>query len=288
MAPIIDTIQNSFRTGSMLMKLIYINIGVFIVLRVVSLVILLSGGNPEGWLTIVEFPSHPELWLLKPWTIITYMFAQYGILHILFNMVWLYWFGKIFLFTETPKQMLALYIYGGLAGALMFMGSYNMLPYFAYKTGWLIGSSASVIAIVTATAVRHPDYRISLLFLGDVALKWIAIVTVGVSVLSIPDGNAGGHIAHIGGAIIGIIYGVMLNKGTDITRPFNDIVDKIVTFFKQVSMPRQKNDNKSHVSSQFNDQDVLDGILDKIKKSGYASLTADEKKRLFDVSKRIK
>ncbi|MBQ9077859.1 MAG: rhomboid family intramembrane serine protease [Muribaculaceae bacterium] len=292
MAHIFNNLQSRFRTGTMPVKLIYVNIGVFIVLRAVALVILLGGGNPDSWLHIVEIPSHPALLLTRPWTVITYMFSQYGILHLLFNMVWLYWFGRIFLFTGTPKQMLALYLYGGIAGALLFMTAYNTLPYFNGNESWLIGSSASVIAIVTATAVRHPDYKVGLLFLGEVALKWIAIVTIGISVLSIPDGNAGGNIAHVGGAIIGAIYGMMLNNGTDITRPLNNMLDSAANAWKRITTPRTSGRNSSNSrqapENRENDQEILDRILDKIKKSGYTSLTADEKKTLFDVSKRIK
>lgn len=293
MAAIIDSLRTGFRSGSMLIKLIYINVGVFVVLRLTALVLLLCGGNPDSWLHMVEVPSQPSMLLYRPWTIFTYMFAQYDILHILFNMVWLYWFGKIFMFTGTPKQMLALYIYGGVAGALLFFGAYNVFPYFSGSVSWLIGSSAAVIAIVTATAVRHPDYSISLLFLGEIRLKWIAIITIGISILSIPDGNAGGNIAHIGGAITGAIYGLMLNKGTDITRPFNNFIDNCATLFKHRTAPRRKAAGRQRQGRQTtdirtDDQEILDSILDKIKKSGYASLTSEEKRILFDVSKRIK
>lgn len=289
MGDFFNTIRLRYNAGSMLMKLIYINIGVFLLLRIVALVILLSGGNTDSWLHLFEVPSSPALLLLKPWTIFTYMFAQYGILHLLFNMAWLYWFGKIFLFTGTPKQMLALYLYGGIAGALLFIAAYNTLPYFHGSASWMIGSSASVIAIVTATAIQHPNYRIGLLLLGEIPLKWIAIATIGISILSIPDGNAGGNIAHIGGAIIGAIYGMMLNQGTDITRPLNNAIDHIANILKGTYIKqRNRQTQKQSATPQPNDTDILDSILDKIKKSGYSSLSAEEKKRLFDVSKRIK
>lgn len=288
MGDFFNTIRFRFNSGSMLMKLIYINIGVFLLLRVVALAILLSGGDTDSWLHQFEVPSHPSLLLMKPWTIFTYMFAQYGILHLLFNMVWLYWFGKIFLFTGTPKQMLALYLYGGIAGAVLFIAAYNTLPYFHGSVSWMIGASASVIAIVTATAIHHPDYRIGLLLLGEIPLKWIAIATIGISVLSIPDGNAGGNIAHIGGAIIGAIYGVMLNRGTDITRPLNNAIDNIVNFVKHAISKRQKANTEKRDNTRSNDTETLDSILDKIKKSGYTSLSAEEKRKLFEVSKRIK
>lgn len=218
-------------------------------------------------------------------------------------MLWLYWFGTVFLLTENAKQLVALYFYGGIAGALAFIGAYNTFPYFAYTNGWLIGASASVIAIVVATAMRHPDYKMHLLFFGAVSLKWIAIATIAIDFLSINGSNAGGHIAHLGGAAIGLIYSIMLNKGTDITRPFNRAIDNLVSAWESVKssfkkQPKAKkynhnskneyHSNSQQNSSTTNDREILDNILDKIKKSGYASLSDDEKKRLFDVSRRIK
>ncbi len=282
------------------MKLIYINIGVFLVLRIAAIVCAFGGFPIENILHWVEVPSSTSELLLRPWTLITYMFAQFDVFHILFNMLWLYWFGSVFLLTENAKQMVALYFYGGVCGALAFIAAYNTLPPFVHSDGWLIGASASVLAIVVATAMRHPDYKMALLFIGQVSLKWIAIVTIAIDFLSIDGSNAGGHIAHIGGAVIGFIYGVMLNKGVDITRPLNNSLDWIVNVWNRITAPRPKSPkaqayrgpkDSTHEKSQpratEQDQESLNIILDKIKKSGYASLTAEEKKRLFDVSRNI-
>lgn len=162
----------------MLVRLIYINVAFFALLHIATLVLTFTDIKPEYALTWIELPSSPDLFITQPWTIITYMFAQYDLLHILFNMLWLYWFGTIFLLTDTSKRMLALYIYGGICGGALFMAVYNLVPAYNYTLAWLIGSSASVIAIVTATAVMHPDYKVGLLFFGPVALKWIAIITI--------------------------------------------------------------------------------------------------------------
>ena len=152
--------------------------------------------------------------------------------------------------------------------------------------------------------MRHPDYKMHLIFFGAVSLKWIAIVTIAIDFLSINGSNAGGHIAHLGGAVIGLLYSYMLNKGTDITRPFNSSIDSLVSIWKGVKssstkQPKAKKYNHNSSSQQSynaqqqsastpNDREILDNILDKIKKSGYSSLSDDEKKRLFDVSKRVK
>lgn len=288
----------------MLIKLIFINIGVFLALRIGAIICTFGGFNVDtSLLHWIELSSSAADLLIRPWTLMTYMFAQFDIFHILFNMLWLYWFGTVFLLTENAKQLVALYFYGGICGALAFIGAYNTFPTFAYTEGWLIGASASVIAIVVATAMRHPDYKMHLIFFGAVSLKWIAVVTIAIDFLSINGSNAGGHIAHLGGAVIGLLYGYMLNKGTDITRPFNSAIDSLVSIWKGLKSPSakqpkakryntnstsQQSYNSQQTASTPNDREILDKILDKIKKSGYASLSDEEKKRLFDVSKRVK
>ncbi|MEG2820563.1 MAG: rhomboid family intramembrane serine protease, partial [Muribaculaceae bacterium] len=221
------------------------------------------------------------------------------ILHILFNMLWLYWFGSIFMSYFTQKQLLGLYLLGGFGGAILYILAYNIFPYFApaINDSYMLGASASVIAIVVATAMRAPDYKIGLLFLGAVSLKWIAIFTISIDILSVDSANAGGHIAHIGGALIGVLYAISFKKGVDITNWINKICDKIVLLFTRPSKYQFSNKNKNKYtysapkSNNENtmtsaDMDAMNIILDKIKKSGYSSLSADEKKKLFDVSKK--
>ena len=220
-----------------------------------------------------------ELLARAPWTVLTYMFAQYDVLHILFNMLWLYWFGTIMLYRCTPAQMLTLYLYGGLGGALLFLAAYNLLPLFAGSTGMLIGSSASVMAIVTATAILMPDFGMRLLFIGDVKLKWIALATVALVLLGVSGANAGGEIAHVGGIIVGCVFGMMLKRGTDITRPVRRLFDR---------RPARRPGPRPAPTIGDDDRRDLDAILDKIKRSGYSALTPDERRRLFEVSRNIK
>lgn len=294
-----------WRTGSMLIKIIFINVGVFVLLHVIGLILSFTPFRGDGFLHWIELPSAVESFLLQPWSVVTYMFSQYAFFHLLFNMLWLYWFGVIFLFSDTGKRLLALYIYGGVGGALLFMAAYNFMGDY----GWLIGSSASVIAVVMATAIIHPDYKMGILFLGEISLKWIAIVTIAIDLMSVSGANGGGHIAHVGGAIVGAVYAVMLKKGVDITRPFNSLVDGLVNLFSRIIHPRREekarpfdytryhrqstvrpdnhSDNKNTSKSGF-DEDKLNSILEKIKKSGYGALSAEEKRILFDESRRIK
>ena len=285
----------------MLMKLVWINIAVFVLLRITAIVCMFAGtpGFLEEVMRQVQLPSHLSTLATRPWTVITYMFSQYDVLHILFNLLWFYWFGTLFRMVSTPRQMLALYIYGGLGGAVMFLLAYNLIPTFAYTHGWLIGSSASVIAIVTATAILMPDFRMHLLFIGSVSLKWIAIATIGLVLIGVTGSNAGGEFAHIGGVIVGAWYGLMMKRGQDITRPLNRLFDMFVNGWHSITTIRLRNktpessykyQSSSASSPSIDDDDraQLDEILDKIKKSGYAALTPEERKRLFDVSRRMK
>lgn len=307
-----DQMRNGFRRATMLMKLIWINIGVFVLLRVIAIVCML-GGVPDFLSQVmhqVQLPSFLPLLATRPWTVVTYMFSQYDVLHILFNMLWFYWFGILFQMVSTSKQMLALYIYGGLGGAIVFLLAYNLLPAFNFANGWLIGSSASVMAIVTATAILMPDMKMNLLFIGDVSLKWIAIATILLVLIGVTGSNAGGEFAHIGGVLVGVWYGFSMKRGRDITKPFNRIIDTFVDGWSYISSINFKSEktkfaNKSHnpsastsstaadykeSSPKIDEEDriELDEILDKIKKSGYAALTPEERDRLFNVTRRIK
>lgn len=300
MATTIETALKRFASATMLMKIVVINVAVFLVLNIISIVMIFAGEESgrfivEQW---VAMPGNFGRLARHAWTPLSYMFSQIEPLHLIFNMLWLYWFGIVFQLLSTPKRMIGLYLLGGLGGAALYLLAVNSLPYFAGHGGLLIGSSASVIAIVTATAIMAPDYRMNLLFLGAVSLKWIAIVTIGIDLLSVTGSNAGGHIAHLGGAAVGAIFALGLKRGHDITAPLNSLIDAIVNLFRRrpkvrparfrasaaPSAPRPKAPSAASAA----DQAELDKILDKIKKSGYSSLTADERARLFDVSRRIK
>lgn len=279
----------------MLKKVIFINIAVFVVIRLMAVFFELSGIN-FNYLPWVGVPSNFATLITHPWTLITYMFTQYDILHILFNMLWLYWFGVMFLNMFTPKQFFALYIYGGLGGAVLYLLAY--LTLFSAPS-FLIGSSAAVIAIVVATAFRAPEYPVNLLFFGAVKLKWIALVTIFLDIISITSGNAGGHISHLGGAAVGALFAVLYAKGIDITSPLNKFIDNIVSLFSRrpkiyVGRPPKKNSKSSAKKGASNTQsqkqsdiDEMDKILEKIKQSGYTALTDAEKDRLFNISKKI-
>ena len=296
MASIITDLKDKYRRGNLCMQLIYINVAVFVLIWLVEVVLMLFNQSMGGWLSWLELPASFTRFVVQPWSIVTYMFLHAGFLHILFNMLWLYWFGMLFLQFFSAKHLRGLYIMGGICGGLLYMVAYNVFPYFRgmVEHSLLLGASASVLAIVAATAYREPNYRVGLFLFGSVRLKYLALVAIGMDLLFITSENGGGHIAHLGGALAGLWFASALSKGTDITKLINHLCDALASpFFRRVRKPkmrvrygtdRQKDyDYNARKKSQ---SDEIDRILDKLKKSGYESLTGDEKKALFDASKR--
>ncbi|MCK4661901.1 MAG: rhomboid family intramembrane serine protease [Bacteroidales bacterium] len=290
---IFDEIKESFKTGSALTKLIYINLAVFLIIRIVGVFYFLFNVQDIESLPIVEWlavPAGLTNLLLKPWTLFTYMFLHLGFLHILFNVLCLYWFGKIFLEYLSEKQLVGVYILGGLAGAFLYIIAFNGFPVFqpVLQDSYALGASAAVLAIVIAISVYVPDYTIHILFLGQVKLKYIAIFAVSLDILSIASSNAGGHIAHLGGAIFGYLYIQKYKQGKDISVGFNRFLNDILSIFKKkkkikVSYKRPKTDIEYN-EMKVNEQDEINRILDKISKAGYESLSKTEKETLFKIS----
>lgn len=292
MGDIFTNLKQNFKVGDVLTKLIYINVGIFVLIRLVSVFLMLFNINSISFLQYLQFPSSPELFLYRPWTVFTYMFTHFDVLHILFNMLWLYWFGKLFLTYWGERQLGGLYVWGGIAGAVLFMLSYNIFPYFQHlaNDSYLMGASASVMAIVFAVAFYQKDLEVNLLIVGKVKLIYLAIFTFVIDLLAITSSNAGGHLAHIGGALLGIYFAVQIQKGKDLTRPMNRLIDWFVNLGKRkpkmkVSYKRTETDYEYNARKHQEIVD-LDSILDKLKRSGYESLSSDEKKRLFDASRK--
>lgn len=295
--PVIDELKREFRQGSVLIRLIFINIAVFLAINIAALVFwLLNIPANSGCFEEVFFLTYwisvpadlPQL-LMRPWTLITYMFTHEGLMHILFNLLVFYFAGKIFLMYLNEKRLLSTYIFGGLAGALFFILSYNIFPIFNESVDCAIclGASASVMAVMIAIATFVPNLEVSLILFGSVRLKYIAIIYVVVDIISIKSGNAGGHIAHLGGALWGYFYIQQYKRGRDLSFSFNKIVDSISAIFKR---SRMRVEHKKPVSdSEYNKdkakrQKKIDEILDKISKSGYDSLSREEKDFLFKAS----
>jgi membrane associated rhomboid family serine protease len=290
-----DDIKSTFRNGNNLTKLIFINIALFIIITIIGVVGFLIV-NPEiinQTIRLLSVPSSLHTLLLRPWTVITYMFTHKELLHILVNLLWLYWFGKIFLEYLDQKKLVAVYLLGGISGAFMYVISYNIFPAFQEVVGEsvpLLGASASVMAIVVAIAAYVPDYTVHLFLLGRVKIKYIALgIFILTSVMDFSV-NSGGKLAHIGGALFGYIYILSYRQGRDIGKGINKITDYLVTLFKpakklKVTYKRSA-DEYEYNKIKTDHQKEINTILDKISKGGYDSLTKPEKDMLFRESQK--
>ncbi len=292
---IIESIKQTFKQGNALIRLIYINVAIYVIYNIIQIVATLFNINFDISIYLSVPAGFREL-LQKPWTIVTYMFMHANLMHILFNMIALYWFGKLFLISFSEKQLVGLYITGGLFSGFFYILVFNVFPYFNPVIGntVLLGASGSIMAIIVATAVRMPDMQLRLLFIGNIKLKYIAITSVLISFFGITSENAGGEIAHLGGALYGYFFVVSLRQGKDITNWMNKILNFFVDIFSRRSPKLKTSGNKGFrkmSDAEFNINKAqkmadIDKILDKIKTSGYKSLTADEKKRLFEQGKK--
>jgi membrane associated rhomboid family serine protease len=289
-----DNIKNTFRHGTSLTRLIYINIAVFLILSLTAIAGFLLDNPDIASKTFLLFaiPSSFKALLLKPWTLVTYMFTHKDFWHILFNMLWLYWFGRIFLEYLDQRKLVAVYLLGGLSGALVYVLSFNVFPAF---TGVLnksvaIGASASVMAVVIAIAAYVPNYTIQLLLLGKIKIKYMALAIFVLTSFMDFSVNSGGKLAHIGGALFGYLYTINLRHGHDIGKGLNRLIDFFVTLLKprgklKVTYKKTVSDydyNKMKAEHQAR----INAILDKIAKGGYDSLTKEEKDLLFKESQK--
>jgi len=272
------------RSGSKLNLLIGINIVVFLVINIPATIertFFLSNLIQIHTDDYLSLPAYLPKLLSRFWTPLTYMFMHAGWLHILFNMLWLYWFGQIFEEYLGKKRTLGLYLMGGLAGAFFFVASYNIIPAFTHAnaaySGVMVGASASVMAIIVATATLLPNYTISLILIGPVRLKWLALFFVIIDFLGISGLNAGGEMSHLGGALVGYGYISQLQKG-------NDWIGNINKLFKGRPKLKVAAKNTSKNPSALPRQEEVDIILDKISRSGYDSLSKQEKETLFRAS----
>jgi len=316
--------KREFSYGNMVTRLIIVNVAVFVLMGLTSVILFLSVGTE----TPAKFEELHRLFsisddfmfnLTHPWVIFTHMFLHHGFLHILFNMLFLYWFGKIVSDFLGNQRILPLYLMGGLAGALAYFVSAQLgvLPIGSYA----LGASAAVMAIVVAAGVTAPNYFMNLLFIGAVKLKYIVAIIVLLDVFSVAQiaPNTGGSIAHLGGAAFGWLFVILLRQGTDLSIPINGAIDAGSGFFKTLfsgnrnapprkkrkphvayknpnrraqqekrNKPQSRKERSSNNTSKTGDlshQERVDAILDKIKQSGYESLTTEEKEYLFNASK---
>lgn len=285
-----DEIKESFREGSALTRLIYINLGVFLIIRLVNVFYFLAGVE-FPFLDWLALPANIDILASRPWTLITYMFLHFEFLHILFNLLWLYWMGQIFMLYFDKGKLVATYLLGGITGGLFYILGYNYFGVFSdtILNSRLLGASASVIAIVTALAMRAPNHSIQLMFIGAVKMKYIALISVILYVIGISSTNAGGNLAHLGGAFWGMIYVLQLRKGFDPAKGVMWLMNGIKKLFTpqpKVKVIYRKPVNDIEYNKMKNqDQQRMNEILEKISKSGYGSLSKEEKEVLFRMGK---
>ena len=268
---IFEKIKKEFKYANYLNKIIYLNIFVFLLVNILS---VLAGLFLIDIVSLTEklmLPSETSEIIKQPWSLITYMFLHENFIHLLFNMLWLHFGGNLFLQYLNEKQLVNIYVLGGLFGGLLFVIAFNYLPALVpfNQNAKALGASASVLAIFFAISTKIPNYQIHLPFLGYVKLKYLAFFFIILDFLSIPKGNAGGHIAHIGGAIFGYIYIKQIQNKKGFI--FND-------WMKNFKKPNQKKVKK--------ETSEVDTVLEKISKSGYNSLNEKEKELLFKSSKK--
>jgi membrane associated rhomboid family serine protease len=285
-----DNIRTHIRLSDTLQRLILINVVFFFLVRIVnalSELFMHPVFSFEDVSYYTAIPANLDSLVRRPWTILTYMFFHWDILHILFNMLWLYWMGRIFQEYLGNKKLINTYILGGITGALFFVIGFNLFPLFSgsLPASFALGASASVLAITVAAATLLPNYPIQLFLFGNVKLKWIAAVTILLDLINVSGSNAGGHIAHIGGAFYGFLYITMLKKGTDLSGWLTVLLDRFSGRPRmRVSKVKTKHDEE-FIANKKAKQEKMDDILDKISKSGYGSLTQAEKDFLFQMSK---
>jgi len=298
-----DKIRYKLQTATVVEKLIAINVLVFFLFFLFRTIAYLFQLPSDFLLEWFVFPKEPGEFIFKPWSIITYSFLHGGIWHILSNMLILYFSGIYFLNYFSPKRLLNYFFLGVIMGALVYMLSYNLFPAFqSMGRSYLIGASAGVMAVLVGIATYIPNMRVKLLLIGSIKFWYIAAFLVALDIIQIPMSNAGGHLAHLGGAALGYVYTKQLQKGNDIGSWFEKIMDSFASLFKtterkaKMKTVYRKNTNKKSATEQRKSfssrkldkdekQKQIDAILDKISKSGYDSLSKSEKDFLFKAGK---
>jgi membrane associated rhomboid family serine protease len=285
-----DGLKNFFRQGSPLAILILINSGIWVLVQVLRVFLFLFN-EPDSSIAVTRLfsflalPAYLPKLVTSPWTLITYMFFHIDVWHILFNMLWLYWFGKIFLEYMSGKKLITVYLLGGISGGLLYILAFNVFPAFSVllPRSYALGASASVMAVVAAISFHLPNYSINLLFIGRIKIIYLAIILFIFDFFMIPAGNSGGHLAHIGGAIFGFLYIQFLPAGK--WNIFEDLFSrkkKKFTSYRDFSSRPVADETYNYQRAEK--QKRVDEILEKISKGGYDCLSKEEKEFLFKSS----
>lgn len=277
--PFSQEFLQEFHKRSVLTQIIGLTVFVFLLITLSSIFFFLAGVKENPLIRLLSVPSSFNAFLRRPWGIITYMFTHKGLFHLLFNMLWLFWMGRLFIKYFDSQKLLWLYILGGVGGAALYMLAYNHLAVFAAANpfSYAIGASASVMAVFFAVAVYKPSYTVYLLFLGRIKMLHLALAFVALDLLMLPSSNPGGHISHLGGALVGVVFALWMKQQTP-QRFQNTQQGQTYKHAKDYAYNKDKKQQEDNINE----------ILDKISKSGYESLSTKERKDLFKSSHKKK
>lgn len=294
---ILDDLKQAIRSGNMITRLIIINCIVFFITAIGK---ALFPSAYDFIFPYIALPGNLLELVTRPWTVITHMFIHAGAMHLLFNMLFLYWFGRIVGDLLGDRRILPLYFLGGLIGAAAYIISHQLLP--SAVGPYAVGASAAIMCMVATAGAIAPDYIIRLIFIGDVRLKYVVLFIILMDLIGATEGNTGGHIAHLGGAALGFMFVKQLHAGSDISSPMENLLKKITAWVSDNPVETRSRKKKktplkvAHKGKPAHRQDKapkpqnfqaeLDRILDKIKEDGYESLSAEEKEFLFQASKK--
>ena len=296
-------IKQQFAFGNRITRLIMLNVAIWVLVNIVRLGFVIAAGMQQApgfdeFMRYISLNSELTFDALHPWVLFTHMFVHIGLFHILFNMLFLYWFGRIMGDFLGDHRVYPVYLMSGLAGAFLYLVTAKLFP----GGSTLIGASGAVMGIVVAAGTIAPDYVMRLLFIGDVKLKYIVLVLVAIDIFALGSlSNFGGHAAHIGGALFGYVFVTLLKQGTDLSVPVNNLFAWFQRLLSGEAKPKKKKSRapmyvqhaakgkqqrRSGKPRSKDHQARLDQILDKIKASGYESLSEEEKEFLFQASKK--
>jgi rhomboid family protein len=300
---IAQDVKQQFAFGNRITRLIIFNTAIFVVVNLIRLFYTITSGfNPEGgfneFLKFLALSADLSFDFTHPWVFLTHMFLHIGFFHFLFNMLFLFWFGRILGDFLGDHRIYPVYLLSGIAGAIIFLIA---APF--SQAAMAYGASAAVMGIVAAAGTIAPDFSMRLMFIGNVRLKYIVLVLIALDVFALGSmANFGGHIAHLGGALFGFVFVAMLQRGSDISEPVNRLFGWLQSLVSNKPRPRKKKktspmfarhirqskgQRSSDVSQKQSDhQQRLDVILEKIKDAGYESLSEEEKEFLFQASKK--
>lgn len=297
MASFWDNLRIKYKQGTVVEKIIYINVAVFLLQAVVLLICRLLGLGSGFVANFLQLPADLSLLLRRPWALLTYMFTHANLMHLFFNMLWLYFFGRFFMRAFHKRQFYIVYFGGGLAGALLYLLAYNVLPYYRpmAELSMLTGASAAILSLTLAVAFYRPDEELYLMLVGRIKMKWLAVAIIVIDLLSLTGDNGGGSLSHIGGALFGLAAGLYYQRFGlwQSDSSWKNVKNNLRTSF---AAKNKKNYHRAYRETADVDQayrnqrkadsDRVDAILDKVKASGYDSLTAEEKQFLFNAGKK--